>query len=898
MKMRKKLAALLAAAMIASVMPMSVFADSTNRVDKVVTVEKDKNIGGTYAPELKVTMKDKLTPGLSFYLELTGAEWAPMSTDEVTIVTTATTAGGISFTPPTETWVNSNNALVGKLGAAFVGQTITDSPEDVRLRNAAIAEATKVAEKKGKEANVDATYTEKASYNRPVKAVTFTLPAKVGTSATFEAYRENDKTMAIKLVTGTFGAEDEFKFPLLAKVTGSEAIVNVRKHDTEVSNSEHVFAVSDAAKAKVVVGSVPNFYRTTSIADITIEELYANAVNEVKDGERWFTLELRDTDFTFAVPGKDAKLVGERAYREIEFKLDTNYPGIGSTDTPIWELSNDKTRLGIRIPKVTGVQRERGNFVLKGIEVIAARDARNGEVKAVIDSKELFGKETITIANRGDYKTKLDVPKDWKYEVVAGKEKEVKFILSEELANSLVGRRPVTFTFDQGVKIKTDVSASSKDWTKDKADYILWGGSESELNKLIDAVDKAVDPTTLAKAQAALYKHVYRYDNVVTGRPGETEISVNKDIISVKGDDVTDKGDWSTELNRVHIAKDRQSFTVDFFEVIQDKAGKYTFTTTLLVPASVTGDIKVAVAGSGVTEEEIVILKAEAPVTVDTAGMDVKVGLKEIETTGKITIKETAKERIAQGKDIVLDIADQDYGLKIKSFKATVVAGDLVLADRKVTDVGGLEVKRVSTEPSTIEITDIVMSTDRTVPEGKYDFLIGGSAISSITGRREFAKNDHFEIDPVVVVKDFINITTKNTEDISGNANTAEVKFTIGTGKYLVNGEEKTMDAPAYNKNGNTMVPVRYVAKALGVTEDKITWNGATQTATIIADKVVQVKIGSKDMNINGVSVPMDVSAELTDTRTYVPMGAIARALGVTVEWDNTNKTATFNPAK
>ena len=72
MKMRKKLAALLAAAMIASVMPMTAFAASKNRVTQVAVVE---NEGKTDKPVLKIELEDGLKKDDVFYLKLDNAEW-------------------------------------------------------------------------------------------------------------------------------------------------------------------------------------------------------------------------------------------------------------------------------------------------------------------------------------------------------------------------------------------------------------------------------------------------------------------------------------------------------------------------------------------------------------------------------------------------------------------------------------------------------------------------------------------------------------------------------------------------------------------------------------------------------------------------------------------------------
>lgn len=842
MKMRKKLAALLAVAMIASVMPMTAFAASKNRVNKTVTVEKDSVIKKGYEPILSIKMDDELTTRQSFYLNLDGAEW---------------------------------------LGT-----------EDLVKRFATGKAAVKTGED-------NIFHFEVSGY-------------------VFEAHREGGGTIAVRLLvagTSANGTETgdgvvtkitphpsgnpnlnfEFKFPMAAKVTGAEAIVEVQMYDTTITNNKHLFAVSDGVKSRVIVGDAPAFYRSTAIAEIKLEETYAKSLSDVPEDQRWFTIELRDTDFTFSV--NKPMLKGQRAYRGVEEPL---------VEGTSYKLSNDRTRLGIKITDAfKHALDERGNIVLSGVEVIADRDARDGDVKAVIESNKLFDKEIITIAKRGDYKTKLTVADDWKYEVVAGTKKDVTFKLSEELANSLMGSRPATFTFDQDVTINTSKTATSDVWKIPNADEILWGDlsatNTAKIEELIRDIEDPLKAADVVDNKIELYKLLNLYTTKPPTRPGKIALTADVKGFEIKGSDVDDldKDEWSKQAlkplaNRVHIADNKKSFTVDNFNLKQDKAGAYTITVPLVIPANVTGDIKVAVAGRGVTEEEIVILKAEAPVTVTTTGVDVKVGLKEIETTGKITIKETAAERLHQGKDIVLRIDDIDNGLKIKSFDYAVTSGDLLLEDGSDKWKSGdktISVKRSSTEASTIEITNIVMFTDRTVPEGKYDLLVGGNAISDNTDSPN-------KLDEVVTIKDFINITTKNTEDISGSANKAEVKFVVGSTQYLVNGKEETMDAASYIKDSRTMVPVRYVAMALGVTADKVMWDQANQTATILADKVVQVKLGEKAMLINGAKVPMEAAAELTNERTFVPVASIARALGVEVVWDAEFNTATFNPAK
>lgn len=73
--MKKKLALLLAAVMVAAMVPMSVFAATDNHVDKVAVVEKEDVLGDN-APTLVIKNKHSdLKPDDTFYLTLNGAEF-------------------------------------------------------------------------------------------------------------------------------------------------------------------------------------------------------------------------------------------------------------------------------------------------------------------------------------------------------------------------------------------------------------------------------------------------------------------------------------------------------------------------------------------------------------------------------------------------------------------------------------------------------------------------------------------------------------------------------------------------------------------------------------------------------------------------------------------------------
>jgi len=103
----------------------------------------------------------------------------------------------------------------------------------------------------------------------------------------------------------------------------------------------------------------------------------------------------------------------------------------------------------------------------------------------------------------------------------------------------------------------------------------------------------------------------------------------------------------------------------------------------------------------------------------------------------------------------------------------------------------------------------------------------------------------------------------------------------------------KTMDVAPYIKEDRTYVPVRYLAYALGVAEDGVTWDGDARRVGISKDDTdIALIIGSPVMQVNKSPVRMDVSPEITNDRTFLPAHWVAEALGAEVEWDDTTKQA------
>ena len=175
------------------------------------------------------------------------------------------------------------------------------------------------------------------------------------------------------------------------------------------------------------------------------------------------------------------------------------------------------------------------------------------------------------------------------------------------------------------------------------------------------------------------------------------------------------------------------------------------------------------------------------------------------------------------------------------------------------------------------------------------------------SGRSGSAANQYWDVFPNVVLKAGKTYSIEDSEpqtwscnSQSGNAGFAEVRGTasgIPTKQpsgisVTVNGAgvQWTDAVPFINSDSRTMVPLRAVAEALGLTVD---WNGTTREA-IFTDgtKTIYFPIDSKvAYSDGGGTVTMDTAAVIVNSRTYAPIRYLAEFFGFTVGWDGTTRT-------
>lgn len=194
-----------------------------------------------------------------------------------------------------------------------------------------------------------------------------------------------------------------------------------------------------------------------------------------------------------------------------------------------------------------------------------------------------------------------------------------------------------------------------------------------------------------------------------------------------------------------------------------------------------------------------------------------------------------------------------------------------------------IPVQKSGTVPSTIMITGIKLNVNRTVPEGDIKMEVGGTAISE-TGAIFTGNNN------------YIDLLVASCATPAPTASISKAVFKIDQSSYAINGQDVPMDAAPYIKDGRTMIPLRFAANAVGVTDGNILWDGGEQTVTLIkGNRVVRMQIGNRDMQINGVTITNDVSPEVSNGRTMVPIRALGTVLGATIQWNNSDQTVTIS---
>jgi hypothetical protein len=144
--------------------------------------------------------------------------------------------------------------------------------------------------------------------------------------------------------------------------------------------------------------------------------------------------------------------------------------------------------------------------------------------------------------------------------------------------------------------------------------------------------------------------------------------------------------------------------------------------------------------------------------------------------------------------------------------------------------------------------------------------------------------------------------TETTTQATTQTASSQIIKIQIGADSYTINGEQYPLDAPAYISNGSTMLPLRAMANAIGISDNNVGFNAQTKTATLTTDNAsAEITAGSDNIVVTGngltVNIRSNAPAEINSGRLFLPLRAMANALGISenaISYDAENKIVTI----
>ena len=144
-----------------------------------------------------------------------------------------------------------------------------------------------------------------------------------------------------------------------------------------------------------------------------------------------------------------------------------------------------------------------------------------------------------------------------------------------------------------------------------------------------------------------------------------------------------------------------------------------------------------------------------------------------------------------------------------------------------------------------------------------------------------------------------VDITTTKLE-------TCEIAFVIDSNTFAVNGrEQEVIPAPFISDNGNTMVPIRFIADPLErFFGASIEWIGDIRTVLFtLGDTTLRLVIDYDQaiLELPDGSIetrPMNSPAVIVEGRTFLPPRTIAEAFGAEVKWFGTERKAIFTFSK
>lgn len=736
--MKKFISLALAAAMTLSLVPVSAFASSDNRISKVVTVEKDDVLAKASAPtvvidddkkDLAKELKVKEGATVSFELVLEGAEWDTM--DDVTV-----------------------------------------TPED--------------------DTNIGGKITKLTSTRAIVE-----LTSKSG-------YASIDKA-SVNIVLGG------------VKVTGDKATVTVDPKESPVSADTFTFAKSVDGGTITTIEGTKDFSDGEAIKDIFVEEVTAGTL---KDNNK-VTLKL-NSGFKFINAGTAKVVSGDLKFGTEATSLDKpeenkySYTIVDSRTIEL-TLANDATEsTKASMVKFSGIK-------------IAEDGADFGKVAEITVSGTNVDKTTLEVGTLVDYGVSVtaadkDLPVIYSGVAVDDDNNETLAVtLKENVVGSWLTSRKTTFTFPEGVKVKS-AKVDDKENISSEGTF-AYDGNEVTLTGVKVTGDKKGEMS-------------FKFDLIVSPEfTGDIKCTVGGAALAEDVEVTLAKAvaPVTVEAEKTSVAIDYRNVAVGDITIKEAEAGLWGKNQTIVLSAenmSFESGMKAEVVEGDGDIKKLEVSKGTIKITVDSESSKTPM-------TIKLTDASLYLDRTLPAGDYALNLVAGENTVMFETYNKEdgnnpSEAGKFGFDVDEVEVLGDyVTVATAGRDQGTTFTTNVVVTIDSTT------MLVDGKEVTLDVPA--YLSAEGWTMLPVRAVTEAL-ATSSNSEPIdwiAGNPGTImiyygdkTVSMTLGSTTMYINGTPVPMSTAPVIVNDRAFLPMRDLGRALGLSDSQIAWDATARTAT------------------------------------------------------------------
>lgn len=853
--MKKKIAILLAAVMTATMVPVTAFADSSNSVNKVVTVKDDDFNDEVY---LKIQPGEEVEMDSTITLTIENGEF-----DEDDIVS----AAGLSKGSDVQNALNKKYAykslgdkndydtLKGEY-ESYVGDYSAEKAFDNTFDSLMRLYKT-----------VDLPYKLKRTTKKELEVTLFALPDSVAG----EKYADVNKPAY------------RIPLPFTANGTGN-VTVSVDANGTSIRGGVSYTIANSAASSGDTVTTVDDVKVGSDDLELGVISIKETVYGTFKPGKK-VTLKL-NSGFEFSTSKSNPKITA----------------GINASFAEFSDVTINDNTLEFTMPKLgtgkDGESTKPAAIKISGLWVTPEDDDNYGEVKLTVSGTSAgISKETIVVGERGDYGFTMKAIEDPTtiysgrkgYDTfgdVSFENKLEKLDYDDDIKNSSYINSDTRKEYDSDDYLSATVEfaeVTADSWNQNRK---LKFTVPDEVKIYDFEIDEEEDCSKIGSAAS------------ITNDGHTLEIDLNKGG-SVDADEaskfelqLTLSVDANYEGDVKLAVEGGGMSTGDVEDVVIAKAVK---------PVSVeTKTTKTNMGYQKIDTADIILTEAEGGILVKNG--TVKIALDSVYGEDELGFADENMDYEIEGDLKITKFKVNKGAITFDVDSASVDASKITIKNVKIGTTRSIPYGSYGLKVSGSAI--INNYSEGAVDEGCEATTKADGTIDAEAGLGYFDDNE------AIKIANYIDVVTE-----TGTLDKV-VKVTIGEKTIVVDNENFDMDVAPYiqTESNSTMVPLRFVMIALGVDSDnvgsfddsnKVSFDANTKTATIFYAAgtnmtTIQFTAGSNTMVVNGAAIPMEngVKAEIVDGRMFVPFRAIGTAINVNVGWDADTRTATYNAEK